>query len=73
MKKISVPASEFHKLQKQAKAYQNLTGRLFEFIIQNDPISEVLADFKKTNRYSPEFLKDLENGLRKSSYSKNKR
>jgi hypothetical protein len=30
--------------------------------------SKVVASFKKTGQYSPEFLKDLENGLKNSKF-----
>lgn len=33
-----------------------------------DKIKIVVNDFRKTKIYSEEFLKDLEQGLRKSSY-----
>ena len=34
----------------------------------NQSAGEVLTDFKKTKRYSPAFLKDLEEGLKESKY-----
>ncbi|KKP59499.1 MAG: hypothetical protein UR52_C0006G0014 [Candidatus Gottesmanbacteria bacterium GW2011_GWA1_34_13] len=33
-------------------------------------VKEIMADFKKVGKYSPEFLKDLEEGLRDSQYFK---
>ena len=30
--------------------------------------SEILEDFQKSEKYSPEFIKDLEKGLSRSSY-----
>ncbi len=33
-----------------------------------DPIAEAVKDLKDTNLYSNDFLRDLENGLRLSSY-----
>lgn len=35
---------------------------------QDKSIKKIIADFKKTKKYSPEFLKDLETGLKISSY-----
>jgi len=33
-------------------------------------ISKIMAGFKKTNKYSPSFLKDLKEGLEQSTYFK---
>ena len=35
-----------------------------------NPADEVVENFKATDLYAEEFLTDLEDGLRKSSYSK---
>jgi len=41
----------------------------FPFVSPNTKSrSEVLSSFKKTNKYSPEFLKDLEKGLKNSQF-----
>ncbi|MEK7673610.1 MAG: hypothetical protein AAB371_00205 [Patescibacteria group bacterium] len=69
MNRVIIAEKEYQDLKKQAKAYRNLVSKVFESAIK-DPISEVVDDFKKTNFYSEDFLVDLENGLRKSSYSK---
>ena len=37
--------------------------------IQKDFIENVIVDFKATELYSDEFLRDLEDGLLKSSYT----
>jgi len=72
MTTVTLPEIEYKRLKQQAKAYQQLTGKLFEFVL-HDPINHVIDDFRKTNLYSDLFLKDMEEGLRKSSYSKKKR
>lgn len=69
MTNITISKSEYSKLKHQADAYKKLSSRLFEFVIK-DPIEEVVKDFKDTKLYSKEFLRDLEDGLRKSAYSK---
>lgn len=69
MSNITIPKNEYSKLKRQANAYKKLSGRLFEFIIK-DPVDEVVKDFRETKLYTEEFLKDLEDGLRKSSYAK---
>jgi hypothetical protein len=66
---VSLPKTEYEKLQRQAFAYQALTQRLFEAVIK-DPVADVVSDFRTTKLYTEEFLQDLENGLRKSSYAK---
>lgn len=69
MVKITLPKTEYEKLKRQAEAYRRFAARFFELAIQ-DPIDEVVEDFRKTKLYTEEFLKDLESGLRKSSYAK---
>ena len=69
MVKVAVPKTEYEKLKRQATAYRRFAEKFFESVIK-DPIEEVVEDFRKTDLYTEEFLKDLENGLRKSSYAK---
>jgi hypothetical protein len=69
MAQVTISKTEYLRLRRQASAYQKLTSRLFEAVIK-DPIQEVVEDFRKTNFYTPGFLKDLERGLRKSSYAR---
>jgi len=63
-----ISKKEYKQLKKQSEAYRNIAGRLFEAAI-SDPVEEVILDFRKTGLYSKEFLKDLELGLKKSSYT----
>ncbi|MFH1233431.1 MAG: hypothetical protein V1649_02145 [Patescibacteria group bacterium] len=67
MATITIPKTEYLKLQRQARAYEKLTGRLFEFIVRN-PVEEVVEDFRRTDLYTEKFLDDLKDGLCKSSY-----
>jgi len=69
MVEVAVSKTEYEKLKRQATAYRRFAKKFFELIIK-DPIKEVVEDFRKTNLYTKEFLKDLESGLRKSSYAK---
>ena len=69
MATITIPKTEYSKLKRQSDAYKKLSSRFFEFMIK-DPIEEVVSDFRKTSLYTKEFLTDLEDGLRKSSYAK---
>lgn len=69
MAQVTLPETEYEQLKKQAQAYRKFAAKFFELVIR-DPIEEVVEDFRKTNLYTEEFLKDLESGLRKSSYLK---
>ncbi len=66
METITISKSEYRKLVSRAKAYEKLAESFFENAMK-DPVSDIVADFKKTNLYSVGFLNDLEDGLRKSS------
>ena len=46
-----------------------MMSEFFGLAVKNN-ISHVVDDFKKTDLYSDEFIKDLESGLKKSSYLK---
>ena len=64
---ITLSKTEYQRLKAQAKAYQKIMSKFFELALRNS-IKEVIEDFRRTNLYSEEFLKDLESGLKKSSY-----
>ena len=66
---VTVPKKEYLRLKKQAQAYLTMAARMFELPLR-DPVDEVVADFKATDLYTDDFLGDLEDGLRNSSYSK---
>ena len=68
MSKISISREEYKNLKKQSEAYKTLATRFFETAIK-DSTKDVVKDFHNTNLYTKDFLSDLENGLRKSSYS----
>ena len=72
MSTVTITKEEYKTLKHQARAYQKLTSRVFESVLK-DPISDVVQDFRKTNIYTDDFLADLENGLKKSSYAKTKK
>ncbi|MGR3318599.1 MAG: hypothetical protein ACUZ8O_08980 [Candidatus Anammoxibacter sp.] len=71
MPNVTIPEKEYQKLKQQSKAYEKLTKRLFESVVRT-PVDEVIEDFRKSNIYTEDFLKDIEDGLRKSSYNKRK-
>lgn len=67
MSQISISKTEYTKLKKESKVYRAVAARLFELLIK-DPVKSVVEDFRKSGLYSKEFISDLEDGLRKSSY-----
>ena len=69
MNKIAIPKTEYRQLRRQADAYKKIAGDLSALILR-DSVAETVNDFRKTELYAEEFLYDLENGLRKSSYAK---
>lgn len=66
---VTLPRQEYLRLKQQAQAYRSMVAKLFELPLR-DPIDEVTADFRDANLYTDDFLTDLEDGLRKSSYTK---
>ncbi len=66
---ITLPKIEYLKLKKEAIAYRRLKAEVFESLMR-DPVGRVVKNFRKTKIYSEGFLKDLEEGLRSSSYGK---
>ncbi len=66
---ITIPKKEYTALQRESRAYRRITSRVFETVVQDD-IPSIVADFRKTETYTDEFLKDFEEGLGKSSYGK---
>lgn len=69
MSDITISKAEYRKLKQQANAYRKLTRHLFESIVKV-PIEDVIENFRSADLYTDDFLKDLEEGLRKSSYGK---
>jgi len=70
-KTIEISEDQYIKLLNQAKAYQKLREEIFESVL-DDNIDQVVSDFRDTEIYSEEFLRDLGDGLKKSSYFKGK-
>ena len=67
MSTVTIPEDEYKQLRQQATAYRNISRKLFAGVLR-DSVENVIADFRKTDLYSEDFLYDLESGLRKSSY-----
>lgn len=71
MAQVTIPKTEYEQLRRQAEAYRKFTEKLFESVIRA-PIEEIVEDFRKTGLYTEGFLRDLESGLRQSSYPASK-
>lgn len=65
---VTISKVELIRLKKQAQAYRTLAASVFRFAVK-DPIKEVVKDFQDTDLYTDAFIKDLERGLRPSSYA----
>ncbi len=72
MNTVTISKKEYSQLKNQALAYRKMAKSLFSAVVK-DPIAEVVSDFSSTGLYNKNFLKDLESGLRKSSYLKTNR
>lgn len=72
MNTITIPKKEYKRLLNKAKAYDKIAGNFFKNVI-DDPVDKVVNDFKKEGLYTDEFLSELGDGLRKSSYAKKKK
>ena len=66
---VTIPQKEYRKLRRQAAAYRKLAGTLFKSVVR-DPVEDVVEDFRKTELYTEAFLRDLKEGLQKSSYAR---
>lgn len=69
MEKVAIPKIEYERLRREASAYRKFATHFFQSAVR-DPIDEIVEDFQRTDLYTQEFLEDLADGLRKSSYSK---
>ncbi|MDA1169025.1 MAG: hypothetical protein O3A36_01660 [bacterium] len=69
MASVTIPKTEYQRLEREAKAYRKFAERFFESVLE-DSVPSIMRDFKETGLYSEEFLLDLENGLKKSAHVK---
>lgn len=72
METITIPKKEYKILVSKAKAYEKIAKNVYRNKI-HDPVDKVVEDFQKTGIYSNDFIKDLESGLRKSTYAGKKK
>jgi|GEM_PF-1064889 len=66
---VTLPRKDYLRLKQEANAYRFIATKMFELPLK-DPVKDVMADFKATALYTDDFLTDMEEGLRKSSFSK---
>ena len=73
-KKIEIPMDTLYELidnltdKERKKLLERLKAKPVKLIpFKKDKIDSILTDFETTNLYEEEFLKDLEEGLKKSS------
>jgi len=72
METVTISKEEYTNLLLKAKAYQRLASDFFKGVM-DESLTDVVNDFRKTNLYTDDFLLDLEDGLKKSSYNKHKK
>ena len=75
METITIPKKEYHELLEKTLRYEYLRGVIEEKedIFSPPPTKdekEIIKNFKETKLYSSAFLKNLEKGLKRSSYCK---
>ena len=72
MTTITLPKIEYLNLKKRAEAFDNMVAgvnpSLF-FVPVEKSRKKIISEFSKTKLYSKEFIKDLEKGLKRSSFS----
>jgi len=71
MNTITIPKKEYEVLVEKTMRYEQLRKEIEEDIFSSPPTKNsaaIMQAFKATTKYSAEFLKSLEKGLRDSSY-----
>lgn len=69
MAMVTISKVTYQRLKRHAEAYRRFAADVFEAVVR-DPVGEIAHDFRKTGLYTEEFLRDLDAGLRKSSFIK---
>lgn len=72
MESITIPKKEYKKLVSKAKAYEKLAESFYKNTLI-DSVDNIVSDFRRTDLYTDEFLKDLAEGLNKSSLVKKRK
>jgi hypothetical protein len=72
METIKIEKKEYKRLLRVESAYKKIVGEVYNSKL-NDSVNDVIKDFDETKLYTAEFLKDLGEGLKKSSYFNKKK
>ena len=72
MESITIPKKEYKKLVSKANAYEKLAESFYKNTLI-DSVDNIVSDFRRTDLYTDEFLKDLAEGLNKSSLVKKRK
>lgn len=71
MSTVTIPKKEYQKLVETRLRYEYLRRAIEEDLFVSPPtkkIGGIVAEFSAVKKYSRAFLRDLERGLRRSSY-----
>ena len=71
MTTITIPKNEYQKLVEKSLRYEYIRQMMEKNLFAPPPVKnarKVIGELRKTKLYSRGFLKDLEKGLRRSSY-----
>lgn len=69
MSTVTIPKTQYKKLRERAKAYDSIVAAAREELLSPPPVREVksiMSAFRTTGKYSEQFLKSVERGLRES-------
>jgi hypothetical protein len=72
MDTIKIDKKEYKRLLRVESAYKKIVGEVYNSKL-NDSVNDVIKDFDETKLYSAEFLKDLGEGLKQSTYFNKKK
>lgn len=68
---ITLPKIEYLSLKKRAEAFDKMVAEInpsFFFVPVEKSRKKIISEFSKTKLYNKEFLKDLNQGLKRSSF-----
>jgi glucan phosphoethanolaminetransferase (alkaline phosphatase superfamily) len=72
METVKIEKKEYKRLLRVESAYKKIVGEVYNSKL-NDSVNDVIKDFDETKLYTADFLKDLSEGLKKSSYLNKKK
>lgn len=72
METVKIPKKEYKRLLQVDSAYKKILSEVYKSKLDGD-LNDVVRDFRDTNLYTDEFLTDLADGLKKSSYFEKKK